>query len=57
MEEVINEAVKLLVEKSGQAKLSDEALRFSQAALNLQHVLAAKANILDNAKRTEHDCK
>jgi hypothetical protein len=45
MEKIIEKAIKDLVEKGGWAIKSEDALRFSQAALNLEHVLAVKANI------------
>ena len=40
----INEAIKTLAEKSKDA-LSHEALHFTQAALNLAHVLQVKKQI------------
>jgi hypothetical protein len=45
MEKAINDAIKLLAEKITKSVDSNDALRFTQAALNLQHVLAVKANI------------
>jgi len=44
MEKAINDAIKLLAEKITKDVKSDDALRFTQAALNLEHVLATKAN-------------
>ena len=44
MEEAIEKAVKLLAEKITKDVKSEDALRFTQAALNLEHVLAVKAN-------------
>jgi hypothetical protein len=45
MKEAIEKAVKLLAEKiTGDIK-SEDALRFTQAALNLEHVLAVKQQI------------
>lgn len=45
MEQAIEKAVKLLAEKiTGDVK-SEDALRFTQAALNLEHVLAVKTDI------------
>ena len=40
MEKAIETAVKLLAEKITKDVKSEDAIRFSQAALNLQHVLA-----------------
>jgi hypothetical protein len=45
MEEAINNAIKLLAEKITKDVKSDDALRFTQAALNLSHVLSVKSNI------------
>jgi hypothetical protein len=45
MEEAIERAVKLLAEKINKDVKSEDALRFTQAALNLEHVLAVKNNI------------
>lgn len=42
MEEAIEKAVKLLAEKITKEVKSEDALRFTQAALNLEHVLAVK---------------
>jgi hypothetical protein len=40
METVVKEAIKSLTEKAGKAGDSSDAMRLSQAALNLTHVLA-----------------
>ena len=45
MEKTIEKAVKLLAEKITADVKSDDALRFTQAALNLAHVLGIKSNI------------
>ena len=45
MEQAIEKAVKLLAEKITQEMKSEDALRFTQAALNLEHVLAVKFNM------------
>ena len=45
MEKAIEKAVKLLAEKITADVKSEDALRFTQAALNIQHVLAVKADI------------
>jgi len=42
----IEQAIKLLSEKIDKSVKSEDALRFTQAALNLAHVLA----VLDNMK-------
>jgi hypothetical protein len=42
MEKAIQDAVKLLAEKITKDVKSEDALRFTQAALNLEHVLAVK---------------
>ncbi len=42
MEKIIEDAVKTLVKKSSETEKSDDAMRFAQAALNLEHVLATK---------------
>ena len=47
MTKEIEQAIKLLSEKIDKSVKSDEALRFTQAALNLAHVLA----VLDNMKK------
>lgn len=44
MEKMIEDAVKALAGKITPDVKSEDALRFSQAALNLQHVLAVKAD-------------
>ena len=45
MEKIIEEAVKVLAEKITKDVKSEDALRYTQAALNLEHVLAVKDNI------------
>jgi hypothetical protein len=45
MEKIIEEAIKLLAGRITKDVESNDALRFTQAALNLEHVLAVKANI------------
>ena len=45
MEKAIEKAVKLLAEKITTDVKSEDALRYTQAALNLEHVLAVKDNI------------
>ena len=40
----INEAINVFVGKAKNAKNSDEALKYSQAALTLAHTLATMAN-------------
>ena len=50
MENAITEAIKLLAEKITKEVRSEDALRFTQAALNLQHVLAVKMNT-ENERR------
>lgn len=45
MEKAIEAAVKLLAEKITINVKSEDALRFTQAALNLQHVLAVKKDL------------
>uniref|UniRef100_A0A6M3JQ66 Uncharacterized protein n=1 Tax=viral metagenome TaxID=1070528 RepID=A0A6M3JQ66_9ZZZZ len=45
MKKEIEDAVLLLAAKITKDVKSEDALRFSQAALNLEHVLAVKANI------------
>jgi len=52
MEQAIQEALKLLAEKITKDVKSEDALRFTQAALNLQHVLAIKVNTEIERKRT-----
>jgi hypothetical protein len=41
----INQAIKLLAEKVDGSVKSEDALRYTQAALNLTHVLAVFSNI------------
>ncbi len=50
MEEAIEKAVKLLAEKITSDVKSEDALRFTQAALNLEHVLAVKSQIKEQQK-------
>jgi hypothetical protein len=45
METEINEAIKVLAEKAKAAPASHEALHYTQAALNLAHVLQVKKQI------------
>jgi hypothetical protein len=45
MEDAIKNGIKLLAEKITKDVKSEDALRFTQAALNLEHVLATKNNI------------
>lgn len=45
MGQAINDAIKLLAGKIKDDTKSDDALRYTQAALNLAHVLAIKGNI------------
>jgi len=45
MEKEIEVAIKLLAEKITKEVKSEDALRFTQAALNLQHVLLVKTDI------------
>jgi len=45
MEKAIAKAVKLLAEKITSDIKSEDALRFTQAALNLEHVLSVQSNI------------
>ena len=51
MKEAIEKAVKLLAEKINTEVKSEDALRFTQAALNLEHVLQVKQNIETQEKR------
>jgi hypothetical protein len=48
MQKAIEKAVKLLAEKITVDVKSDDALRYTQAALNLEHVLQVDANIRNN---------
>jgi len=50
MKEAIEKAVKLLAEKITKDVKSEDALRFTQAALNLEHVLAVKCQT-ENCKK------
>jgi hypothetical protein len=45
MTKEIEQAIKLLAEKIDEPIKSEDALRFTQAALNLAHVLATLDNI------------
>ena len=45
MEEAIEKAVKILAEKITSDIASEDAMRFSQAALNLEHVLQVAAQV------------
>lgn len=49
MKTTIESAIKILVAKSTDTKSQDEALKFTQAALNLAHVQVT----LETAKRLE----
>ena len=51
MKEAIEKAVKLLAEKINTEVKSEDALRFTQAALNLEHVLQVKQDIETQEKR------
>jgi hypothetical protein len=45
MEKAIEKAVKLLAERITEEVKADDALKLTQAALNLEHVLDVKATI------------
>jgi len=45
MKNEIETAIKLLAEKIDKSVMSEDALRFTQAALNLAHVLATLNNM------------
>lgn len=45
MKEAIDKAIKSLAERITSDVKSDDALKFTQAALNLQHVLQVKLNV------------
>ena len=45
MEQKVKDAIKLLAEKVDKEIKPDEALKFTQAALNLAHVLATFNNM------------
>lgn len=45
MKDEVSNSIKDLAIKAGEAKESADALRFSQAALNLQHVLQVESVI------------
>jgi hypothetical protein len=49
MEKAVKDAIKLLAEKIDKDVKSEDALRYSQAALNLQHVLEVD-KIMNQAK-------
>jgi len=49
MKNEIEKAIKLLAEKIDAPVKSEDALRFTQAALNLAHVLAVLNNIIKKA--------
>jgi len=52
MKEASEKAIKELAKKGGDAEKSDDALKYTQAALNLAHVLATLHNItLYNRKK------
>jgi predicted S18 family serine protease len=51
MKEAIENAVKLLAEKINENVKADDALKFTQSALNLEHVLAVQGNIAEQEKR------
>jgi len=55
MEKAIESAVKLLAEKITSDVTSLEALQFTQAALNLEHVLAVKTNLEMEKDRLEFE--
>ncbi len=48
MEKKIEEAIERLTERITGTEKSEDALRFTQAALNLTHILATKDNIKRN---------
>lgn len=48
MEEAINKSIKLLAEKVTDETKSEDALRFTQSALNLAHVLSVQSNTKKN---------
>lgn len=45
MKEKLEEAIKAAAEKAAQSKNADEALKFTQAALNAVHALSTLSNI------------
>lgn len=45
MTTIVEDAIKTLKEKSSSASSSDDALKYSQAALNLAHVNSVLSNI------------
>jgi hypothetical protein len=53
MEKAINGAIKVLAEKIKGDIKSDDALKFTQAALNLQHIFAVQSNIKMNEVEME----
>ncbi len=44
MKEKLEEAIRIAAEKAAQAKNADEALKFTQAALNAAHALKTVEN-------------
>lgn len=50
MEKAIEDAIKLLAEKVTKDIKSEDALRFTQAALNLAHVLSVAADTRSKSK-------
>ena len=51
MKDAIETAIKLLAEKIKRDIKSDDALKFTQAALNLEHVLSVQSNIILQEKK------
>ena len=47
MQEKLKEAIRANAEKATNAKSADDALKYSQAALNVAHVLATLENVKD----------
>lgn len=45
MKEEIEKAIKASAEKAAETKSADEALKFTQAALNAAHALATLSNV------------
>jgi len=54
MKEALEKAIKLLAEKITTDIKSDDALRFTQAALNLEHALQVKTNIENQRNNPTH---
>lgn len=48
MKEVIEKAVEILAEKINREVKSEDALRYTQAALNLYHVLQVRKQVEEN---------